>query len=147
MEEIASRCVTISSILVLPPLCIQGSRSRTFSHRGSHDLSRKIFRRMSNCVIYRTRARCSFLSSYVWRHCVSTQRRSLRRSRPTDGVTLETSCWQDEKVIAEMSPMDCCHPGNFLLERGGRVDPSYGHTFLCVRRKVVSSFSWFNEKT
>ena len=34
-----------------------------------------------------------------------------------------------------MSPMECGHPGNFVLRRGGHTDLCHGHAFLCVRSK------------
>ena len=34
-----------------------------------------------------------------------------------------------------MSTMECGHPGNFLLRRGGHTDLCHGNAFLCVRSK------------
>ena len=36
---------------------------------------------------------------------------SLQRCCRWNTVLLETSCWQDEYVMAEMSPVECAHPG------------------------------------
>ena len=108
------------------------------------DLSRKIFRRMKKYVISRTACTLQLLVfSYLATLCVDPEtviaeispmghpgkllvgkmRKSSRRCRRWNAVTLEISCWNGVVMLTRL--MDTL-------------------SSVCVRQ-VVSSFSWFNE--
>ena len=77
------------------------------------DLSRKIFRRMKNYVIYRIACTLQLLVfSCLATLCVDTE--VISEISPMECGHPETSCWQDEHVLVEMSTMERCHPRNLM---------------------------------